>query len=32
MARLAASSAEDVDLASAGLDDWNTELDREDRG
>jgi predicted DNA-binding antitoxin AbrB/MazE fold protein len=30
LARLA--SSEDVDLASAGLDDWAAALDREDRG
>jgi predicted DNA-binding antitoxin AbrB/MazE fold protein len=32
LARLASSSAEDVELASAGLDDWSSSLDHEDRG
>lgn len=30
--RLAATSAQDADLAAAGLEDWAAELDREDRG
>jgi predicted DNA-binding antitoxin AbrB/MazE fold protein len=32
IARLAAQSGEDEDLASQGLDDWTNSLDHEDRG
>jgi predicted DNA-binding antitoxin AbrB/MazE fold protein len=32
LARLAATPTEDVELASAGLDDWAANLDREDLG
>jgi len=32
LARLAASSSEDEDLAEAGLAEWSAGLDREDRG
>jgi predicted DNA-binding antitoxin AbrB/MazE fold protein len=32
LARLGAFADEDEELASCGLDDWNADLDREDRG
>ena len=32
LARLSSFQSEDIDLASAGLDDWAAALDREDRG
>jgi predicted DNA-binding antitoxin AbrB/MazE fold protein len=32
LARLASNSAEDVELARAGLDGWSDDLDHEDRG